>query len=213
MTKTYSALSPRAEPIASLAAAVLFVVIATVAALALEPPLADRPIWLLLTISVLASAGASGVLAANIAGDYDGTGSAMLLADEHDREASNKTTLEAPRAVEDVVWSWSDETGFAAKAVLDAAALAEEVQIFMVRDGAEPTDAAQYLSRHNIRASIRIVHDGLAAADQLIADEASNWHADYILMGAFGRGRLMETFVGVTKHTLAHSKLPLILGH
>lgn len=223
----------------------------------------------------------------NIAGDYDGTGSAMLLADERDREAGNKAALEARLASEDVVWSWSDVTGFAAEAVIEAAALAdlivlnrkldqfpypdmrelasrivvkarkpvvavpddvrgfefgraliawdgqgsaaatmqacvpllalaEEVQIFMARDGAEqtePTEAAQYLSRHNIHASIRIVDDGLTAADQLIADEAANWHADYILMGAYGRGRLMETFGGVTKRMLANSKFPLLLGH
>ncbi|PZU07839.1 universal stress protein [Sphingomonas sp.] len=224
---------------------------------------------------------------ANIAGDYDGIGSAMLIADERDREAVNKTALQARLASEDVVWSWSDVTGFAAEAMLDAAALAdlivlnrkldhfpypemqdiasrivmkarkpvvavpdnvrgfklsraliawdgqasavatmqacvplltraEEVQIFMARDGAEqtePREAAEYLSRHGIHASIRIVDDGLTAADELIADEAANWHADYILMGAYGRGRLMETFGGVTKRMLAHSKLPLILGH
>jgi two-component system sensor kinase FixL len=67
MTKTYSPLSPRAGPIASLAAAVIFVAIATVAALALEPLLADRPTWLLLTVAVLASAWASGVIAAGFA--------------------------------------------------------------------------------------------------------------------------------------------------
>ncbi|RIA46383.1 universal stress protein family protein [Hephaestia caeni] len=223
----------------------------------------------------------------NIAGDYDGTGSAMLIADERKREADNKASLEARLASEDVVWSWSDVTGFAAEAVLDAAALAdliilnrkldrsshpdmhaltsrivskarkpvvavpdngkgfkfgraliawdgqasaaatmracvpllalaEEVQIFMARDGAEqtePREAAEYLSRHNIHASIRIVDDGLTAADELIADEAANWHADYILMGAYGRGRLMETFGGVTRRMLATATLPLILGH
>ncbi|MEZ0497298.1 universal stress protein [Sphingomonas sp. IW22] len=223
----------------------------------------------------------------NIASDYDGTGSAMLLADERDREAHNKARLQARLASEDIVWSWSDVTGFPAEAVIDAAALADliilnrrldqfpypdfaelasrivmkarkpvvavpddargfklgraliawdgqgsaaattqacvpllamadEVQIFMARDGAEqtePTEAAQYLSRHNIHASIRVVDDGLTAADRLIADEAANWHADYILMGAYGRGRLMETFGGVTRRMLAHGKLPLILGH
>jgi hypothetical protein len=59
----------------------------------------------------------------NIAGDYDGTGSAMLLGDERDREAHNKASLEARLAAEDVVWSWSDVTGFAAEAVIEAAAL------------------------------------------------------------------------------------------
>lgn len=189
----------------------------------------------------------------NFAGDYDGTGSAMLIADERNREAHNKASLEARLASEDVAWSWSDVAGFAAEAVLDAAALAdlivlnrkldhfsypdmqdivshivmkarkpvvavpetarsfklgraliawdgqassaatmracvpllalaEDVQIFMARDGAEqtaPKEAAEYLSRHNIHVSIRIVDDGLTAADELIADEAANWHGLY----------------------------------
>jgi two-component system sensor kinase FixL len=53
--------------IRSLAAAMLFVVIATLAAVALEPFLADRPTWLLLTVAVLASAWASGVTSAAMA--------------------------------------------------------------------------------------------------------------------------------------------------
>ncbi|ETI64550.1 histidine kinase [Sphingobium sp. C100] len=47
--------------------AIVFVAIATVAALALEPLLADRPIWLLLTVAVLASAWTSGVMTAGFA--------------------------------------------------------------------------------------------------------------------------------------------------
>ncbi|BAV63249.1 PAS domain-containing sensor histidine kinase [Sphingobium cloacae] len=47
--------------------AIVFVAIATVAALALEPLLADRPIWLLLTVAVLASAWTSGVTTAGFA--------------------------------------------------------------------------------------------------------------------------------------------------
>lgn len=64
MTRTYAALSPRAGPIASLAVALLCVAFATVAALALESLLGDLPIWLLLTVAVLASAWASGMTAA-----------------------------------------------------------------------------------------------------------------------------------------------------
>ena len=86
----------------------------------------------------------------------------------------------------------------------------------MARDGAEktePSEAAEYLSRHGIHASVRIVDDGLHAPDQLIADECARWHADYVVMGAYGHGRLMETFGGVTKRMLAKSKLPLVLCH
>ncbi|RIA46366.1 PAS/PAC sensor signal transduction histidine kinase [Hephaestia caeni] len=64
MAKTHPALSPRAGPFGSLAAAVVFVAIATAAALGVEPFLADRPTWLLLTVAVLASAWTRGVMAA-----------------------------------------------------------------------------------------------------------------------------------------------------
>lgn len=94
--------------------------------------------------------------------------------------------------------------------------LASDVHIFMARDGAEltePAEAAAYLSRHCIHASIRIIDDGLHAADQLIAEEARNWNADYVMMGAYSHGRLMEAFGGVTKRMLNNSKLPLVLSH
>ncbi|WP_294197639.1 universal stress protein [uncultured Sphingomonas sp.] len=60
---------------------------------------------------------------------------------------------------------------------------------------------------------MRILEDGLHAADQLIEAEATTFHADYVLMGAYSHGRLMETFGGVTKRMLSNAKLPLILGH
>ncbi|CAH0354009.1 PAS domain S-box protein [Sphingobium sp. CECT 9361] len=64
MTTTHLAPLQRASPFGSLAFALLFVLIATVTALALEPLLADRPTWLLLTVAVLASAWTRGVIAA-----------------------------------------------------------------------------------------------------------------------------------------------------
>lgn len=64
MIRTYTVLSPRANTIVALVTAAIFVAIATVAALALKPLLADHPTWLLLTLAVLASARACGVIAA-----------------------------------------------------------------------------------------------------------------------------------------------------
>jgi nucleotide-binding universal stress UspA family protein len=64
-----------------------------------------------------------------------------------------------------------------------------------------------------VHASVKIVDDGLHAPDALIAEEAALWHADYVLMGAYSHGRLLEAFGGVTKRMLTKSKLPLVLGH
>lgn len=93
--------------------------------------------------------------------------------------------------------------------------LASDVHIFLARDGekASPTEAAEYLSRHDIHPSINVIHDGLKSADTLIMEEARSWGADYILMGAYSHGRLLETFGGVTKRMLSKSELPLVIGH
>lgn len=102
------------------------------------------------------------------------------------------------------------------RAAVPLLTIAKEVEIFMARDGrerAEPTEAAEYLSRHGIHAAVRLIDDGFHAADRLIADEAERWRADYIVMGAYSHGRLMESFGGVTKRMLSKSGFPLVLGH
>jgi len=95
-------------------------------------------------------------------------------------------------------------------------ALAKDVEIFMVRNRAtqmNPSEAAEYLSRHGISANVVVIEDDHTAADKLIEEECQRWHADYVVMGAYGRGRLREVFGGITKRMLAGSKYPLIMGH
>ena len=102
------------------------------------------------------------------------------------------------------------------RACVPLLALAAEVQVFTARDGAngaDPNEAAEYLSRHDIHPEVVVIENRGLAADQLIAEEAARWQADYVVMGAYGRGRLMEAFGGVTKRMLTNSKLPLVLGH
>lgn len=115
-----------------------------------------------------------------------------------------------------IAWDGQSSCAATVRACVPLLALAEQVEIFMVRDGAErtePDEAAEYLSRHGIHADVRIIEDGLTPADKLIREECDRWNADYVLMGAYGRGRLMEAFGGVTKRMLATSEMPLVLGH
>ncbi|WP_286771789.1 universal stress protein [Sphingomonas sp. 66-10] len=115
-----------------------------------------------------------------------------------------------------VAWDGQASAAATLRACVPILQRAEAVEIFMVRDGAEkaePTLAAEYLSRHGVHASVRVLSDGLHAADQLIEAEAAAFVADYILMGAYTHGRLMETFGGVTKRMLRNARVPLILGH
>lgn len=118
-----------------------------------------------------------------------------------------------------VAWDGGRSAAAALRAAVPLLALASEVEIFMARDDDEdeartdPEKAATYLSRHGIHASVKIAGKTKDRADAMIAGEAESWRADYIVMGAYGRGRLRETFGGVTKRMLIDSKLPLLLGH
>lgn len=114
--------------------------------------------------------------------------------------------------------AWDGQASVAAtmRACIPLLKLASEVRLFLARVPEEPLDheeAAEYLSRHGIHSSVRIYEGALRSVPGRIADEAQMWHADYIVMGAYSRGRLREAFGGVTKTMLSKSQLPLVLGH
>lgn len=115
-----------------------------------------------------------------------------------------------------IAWDGQSSVIATVRACVPLLQRASEVHIFTVRDGsegAEPTAAAAYLSRHDIHATVRAIGDGLHAADTLIAEETKLRRADYVVMGAYSHGRLREYFGGVTKRLLTHATVPLILGH
>lgn len=61
--------------------------------------------------------------------------------------------------------------------------------------------------------SDRLMHEDVRWSWSDTMDDSAAWHADYIVMGGYGRGRLRETFGGVTRHMLAESQCPLLLCH
>lgn len=116
-----------------------------------------------------------------------------------------------------IAWDGSAAASEAMRASIPLLSLASDVRLFAVDDGSkEPsiTEAAAYLSRHGIHPSVHSIRNGLHAPDQLILEECASWDARYIVMGAYGRGRLTEAvFGGVTRRMLAANRLPLILAH
>lgn len=115
-----------------------------------------------------------------------------------------------------IAWDGQGSVIATMRACVPLLRVASHVQIFMARDGAEKveaSEAATYLSRHGISANVRVLDDGLTAPDQLITEAAREWEANYIMMGAYSHGRLIESFGGVTKRMLTRSPLPLVLGH
>ena len=222
-----------------------------------------------------------------IAGDGLGFAEAVVVLDERESEAKNKSVISDRLSREDVSWSWIDALDEIANAVLDAAdladliilnraldgfpmpdmrdiasrvvarasapvlavpealerfeleralvawdgrpsaaaalraavpllALAKKVEIFTAQgpdNHIAPEEAALYLSRYGIKASIRTTDIGKFHADYLISEEAKMSRADYIVMGAYGRGRLRETFGGTSRNLLSKSKRALLMSH
>jgi len=121
-----------------------------------------------------------------------------------------------PRGRAFIAWDGRRSAMATMRACVPLLQLASDVRIFTARDAAEiiaPTEAATYLSHHDIRASVRVAENRQCPVDQLIAEGAGTWNADYVVMGAYNHGRLSEAFGGVTKRMLDHSRLPLVLGH
>jgi len=115
-----------------------------------------------------------------------------------------------------VAWDGRSSASAALRASAPLLALAKTVEIFTACDGdrgADPADAAAYLSRYGIRTETRITARGGRQASACIAAECERWRADYVVMGAYGRGRWREAFGGVTKKMLDRSTVPLVLSH
>ena len=75
------------------------------------------------------------IMPALIGDYYSGAGEAMLLADEREREATNRKRLESRLAHEDVSWDWVDVTGNLATCVTEAAGMADLIVTNRKLDG------------------------------------------------------------------------------
>jgi nucleotide-binding universal stress UspA family protein len=72
-----------------------------------------------------------------------------------------------------------------------------------------PTDGAEYLSRHGISCEI-VEFPAVKSIAQVLTDAALVRDAAYLVMGAYGHARLVETvFGGVTRELLANPPVPL----
>ncbi|WP_447932496.1 universal stress protein [Sphingopyxis fribergensis] len=115
-----------------------------------------------------------------------------------------------------VAWDGGRSAAAALRGAVPLLALASEVELFTAAEdeaGTPSEQAATYLSRHGIHAVIRTLDKEGRRADELIERESAAWRADYVVMGAYGHGRLRETFGGVTRRMLTDSRLPLLLRH
>ncbi len=116
-----------------------------------------------------------------------------------------------------IAWDGSDAAIDALRASVPLLRLAMIVTILEIKDGSVDTpaeDAATYLSRYGISATVRAPHALLDDAATIILREVGLLDPDYLVMGGFGHSRMREAlFGGVTRRLLSESSIPLLLAH
>ena len=116
-----------------------------------------------------------------------------------------------------VAWDGSPAVMATLQRAIPLLALASSVRLLRVDDGSGGRiveDAAIYLSRHGIHASITRLPIGSVEADVLIRNSCEENRAAYCVMGAYGHSRLSEkVFGGVTSRMLEKSKIPIVMSH
>lgn len=116
-----------------------------------------------------------------------------------------------------VAWDGSREAEAALRAAVPLLQLAERVTILEIDDGSinlAAFDAAEYLSRHGVKACILRKTCDTDISSTIILNEVDAMGAAYVVMGGFGHSRFVEAMLGgVTRTMLRESPAPLFLAH
>lgn len=121
-----------------------------------------------------------------------------------------------PLRVAVVAWNGSFEAANALRAALPLLSQASGVFIVSVDDDRHydfpQLDAAEYLSRHGIKADLVSESRGTLSVEGRIVATAHELDAAYLVTGAYGHSRAREfLFGGVTRSLLEECPLPLIM--
>lgn len=120
-----------------------------------------------------------------------------------------------------VCWNGSMEASRALKAAVPLLQAASKVFLVCVDSDPEDDDkflpaltGAQYLDRHGVKCEIVEVPRGKDKISHVLREVASAREVGLIVMGAYGKPRLLETiFGGVTAEMLKNPDVPILLSH
>jgi nucleotide-binding universal stress UspA family protein len=115
-----------------------------------------------------------------------------------------------------VAWDGSPAAEAALRAALPLLKLARDVVVFEVQDGSvrlSAEEAATYLSRHDIHATIECAPAVDERAASILLDRIGRGDCGYVVMGGFGHSRFTQAlFGGVTRKMLTESPIPVFLA-
>ena len=132
-----------------------------------------------------------------------------------------RATDEAPQTfARRIAIGWDGKTA-AAQAVTAAIpylAKADSVEILSVQRPpmrAEATEGLkEYLALHGVKCTERLIDPGHKRIGEVLLEAAGEGHADLLVVGGYGHGRLRESLIGgVTRHVIAHAGLSVFMVH
>lgn len=116
-----------------------------------------------------------------------------------------------------IAWNGSAESCNALRAALPMLKQASAVNIITVTEEQSEfpaTQAAEYLALHGITADLREAQAGNREVWEVIAHEAQQVGAAYVVMGGYGHSRFREAVLGgTTRSMLKQDEVPLLIGH
>jgi nucleotide-binding universal stress UspA family protein len=116
-----------------------------------------------------------------------------------------------------VAWDGSQESALALRAAMPLLRLASAVNILTVEEknpDLRGRDAAVYLDRHGVAATVIERGDGGHSIEAVIRSVITETGATLLVQGAYGHSRLRQTiFGGVTRGLLGDAPVPLLIAH
>jgi len=119
-----------------------------------------------------------------------------------------------------IAWSKSALSARAAAISRNFFGSADEVGILAVKtksgsgSGPDAGDLAAYIGWHGIKATVIEVDLGDRRLGEQLLEEADNFEADLLVMGAYSSSPLRETLTGgITNHVLSDARVPLLMSH
>jgi nucleotide-binding universal stress UspA family protein len=117
-----------------------------------------------------------------------------------------------------IAWNNSRESGRAVREALPLLHKAQRITVLSIappeREELLGADLGAYLSHHDLQVELKQIPPGdCSTADALLSCIADN-AGDLLVMGGYGRSRLLETVLGgTTREILAHMTVPVFMTH
>jgi nucleotide-binding universal stress UspA family protein len=118
-----------------------------------------------------------------------------------------------------IAWKNRPEAARAVAAAQPLLAMAKEVVIFCVDEGAQDDERSRErlrlaLSWHNAHTTVRTLEQDAGSPVETVLAAAGAARADLLVMGGYGHSRIQEVlFGGFTRHVLLGADLPILMAH